>query len=144
LTSFALPLTRPSPNLCIVRGICPLLTSQFQWLVVSKQLVAVTTGSETSRDKVVNFPCVLPDLLVGVYVEFWLFQIQCSVALAKSALYQTSARQYIKFTDGFLQLQGHSLQPCLSLMFPINLAHTGTCTLLVYKQTQRTKTKKGG
>lgn len=75
--------------------------------IVTARFVAVATGGETSRDKTINFPCVLPDLLYGITVDFWAFPIHSSVTLPNSALYQVSVRQYFKFVNGFFQIQGH-------------------------------------
>ena len=81
----------------------------------------------------------MPDLLYGISVEIWAFPIHCSVALPMSALYQVYVRQYVKFADGFFQIPNRFGHPCQLLMFPINSAHTETCTLLVYYHARHTK-----
>jgi hypothetical protein len=37
--------------------------------IVTARFVAVATGGETSRDKIINFPCVLPDLPYEITVD---------------------------------------------------------------------------
>ena len=49
--------------------------------IVAARFVTVATGGETFRDKIIIFPCVLPDLLYGITFEFWAFPIYSSVAL---------------------------------------------------------------
>lgn len=37
--------------------------------IVAARFVTIATGGESSRDKIINFPCVLPDLLYGITVD---------------------------------------------------------------------------
>ena len=41
---------------------------------------------KTSRDKLLNFHCVWPDLLIEITVDFWAFPIHCSVTLSMSLI----------------------------------------------------------
>ena len=49
--------------------------------MVSDRFVDPSTGGEISRDKTINFPRVLSDLLYGITVELRAFPIYSSVAL---------------------------------------------------------------
>jgi hypothetical protein len=91
----------------------------------------VGTSIKISRDKVLSFRRVLPDLLCAVTVEFWACAIHCSLSLRCSALYQISVRQNAYFADGFLQISPCGKHPCHSLTLPINPACAGTFTLQV-------------
>ncbi len=61
---------------------CLILPTNFDLSpTVISRFVAVATGAKLSRDKVIIFPCVLPDLPIWVTVDIWAFPIHSSVAL---------------------------------------------------------------
>jgi hypothetical protein len=73
-----------------------------------------------SRDKVLRFRWVLPDLLLSVTVEFWANRDPLLAHPPLTALKQISVRQNANFADGFLQILPLGRHPCHSLTLPIN------------------------
>ncbi|MEA2042704.1 MAG: hypothetical protein U9N85_09160, partial [Bacteroidota bacterium] len=55
---------------------------------VTVRFIAVATGGETSRDNIIIYPCVLPDLLYGITVDVRVVPNSLLGCPPKLALYQ--------------------------------------------------------